>query len=201
MKAIKVMGPKRAKVRSNVPRSAVPDDCILVRIMAVSLNQTDWKHIDFIPTKGATVGCDYSGIVEEVGSKVKGNLQVGDRVAGFTHGCNGDCLSDGSFAEYIAVKGHIQIKLPDLMSFESGCTLAVGVTTLASPTIQECCDRYRYILVYGGSTATGTLAIQLAKLSGYRVITTCSPNNFGLVLVGASRKILRHVYRQQATTR
>lgn len=53
------------------------------------------------------------------------------------------------------------------------------------------------ILIYGGSTATGTLAIQFAKLyewtpfkqsevnksnkSGYTVITTCSPHNFPLV--------------------
>jgi len=34
------------------------------------------------------------------------------------------------------------------------------------------------VLVYGGSTATGTLAIQYAKLSGYTVLTTSSPKHF-----------------------
>ena len=34
------------------------------------------------------------------------------------------------------------------------------------------------MLVYGGSTATGTIAIQLLKLSGYDPIATCSPANF-----------------------
>lgn len=34
------------------------------------------------------------------------------------------------------------------------------------------------ILIYGGSTATGSLAIQAAKLSGLEVITTSSPSNF-----------------------
>ena len=33
----------------------------------------------------------------------------------------------------------------------------------------------------GGSSATGSLAIQFAKLSGYKVLTTCSPHNFDFV--------------------
>jgi len=37
------------------------------------------------------------------------------------------------------------------------------------------------LLIYGGSTATGSLAIQYAKLSGLTVITTCSPHNFEYV--------------------
>jgi NADPH:quinone reductase-like Zn-dependent oxidoreductase len=34
-----------------------------------------------------------------------------------------------------------------------------------------------YVLVYGGSTATGSLAVQYVKLAGYKVITTCSPKH------------------------
>ncbi len=37
------------------------------------------------------------------------------------------------------------------------------------------------VLIYGGSTATGSLAIQFAKLSDCRVLTTCSPQNFNYV--------------------
>jgi NADPH:quinone reductase-like Zn-dependent oxidoreductase len=37
------------------------------------------------------------------------------------------------------------------------------------------------LLVYGGSTATGSLAIQYAIHSGCKVITTCSPRNFPFV--------------------
>lgn len=86
MQAIKIVGPKKARLTGKARRPDLPDDCVLVKTKAVALNPTDWKHIDFIPTKGATVGCDYSGVVEEVGSLVQG-LQLGDRVAGFTHGC------------------------------------------------------------------------------------------------------------------
>jgi NADPH:quinone reductase-like Zn-dependent oxidoreductase len=37
------------------------------------------------------------------------------------------------------------------------------------------------LLIYGGSTATGALAIQYAKLSGATVIATCSPHSFAYV--------------------
>jgi NADPH:quinone reductase-like Zn-dependent oxidoreductase len=36
-------------------------------------------------------------------------------------------------------------------------------------------------LVYGGSTAVGMFAVQLAKLAGYKVVATASPKNFDLV--------------------
>lgn len=37
------------------------------------------------------------------------------------------------------------------------------------------------ILIYGGSTATGLLGIQFARLSGLAVLTTSSPHNFDLL--------------------
>lgn len=66
-----------------------PPDCVLIKTKAVALNPTDWKYIDFISIRGATVGCDYAGVIEEIGAEVDPahGLQVGDRVAGFNHGC------------------------------------------------------------------------------------------------------------------
>lgn len=37
------------------------------------------------------------------------------------------------------------------------------------------------LLIYGASTATGTLAVQYAKLSGCEVFATASPHNFDLL--------------------
>jgi NADPH:quinone reductase-like Zn-dependent oxidoreductase len=45
----------------------------------------------------------------------------------------------------------------------------------------------------GGSSATRTLAIQFAKLSGYKVVTTCSPKNFELVQVLGADVVLNYV--------
>ena len=45
------------------------------------------------------MGCDYAGIVEEVGPKVEKPWKKGDRIAGFTHGVNAVEQEDGCFAE------------------------------------------------------------------------------------------------------
>lgn len=42
----------------------VRDDYILIKVKAVALNPTDWKHIAFISPPGSKIGCDYAGIVE-----------------------------------------------------------------------------------------------------------------------------------------
>lgn len=138
--------------------------------------------------KGCTVGCDYMGTVVQVGSKVTKDFKPGDRIAGFTHGVNAVEKEDGCFAEYAVAKGDVQCKLPDNLSDEDASTLGVGVTTVGQGLYQSLGlplpgeqKANEPLLIYGGSTATGSLAIQFAVLSGCQVITTCSPRNFPFV--------------------
>jgi NADPH:quinone reductase-like Zn-dependent oxidoreductase len=157
----------------------------------VALNPTDWRHIDFVPCDGTIVGCDYAGVVEAVGPQVKKAFKKGDRVAGFVHGSNAVRPNGGAFAEYVVAKGDLQILIPEFMSFDAAATFGVGLTTVGQNLYQsmelpfpeegeeESDDTS--ILIYGGATATGTLAIQLAKLSGLRVVTTCSETNRSLM--------------------
>jgi NADPH:quinone reductase-like Zn-dependent oxidoreductase len=80
---------------------------------------------------------------------------------------------NGAFARLISVKGDIQMHIPDGVSFEAACTVGCGIATtgfglykvlnLPLPDTNPR-DSAEYILIYGGSTATGTLAIQFAKL-------------------------------------
>jgi NADPH:quinone reductase-like Zn-dependent oxidoreductase len=104
-----------------------------------------------------------------------------------------DCLEDGVFGEVITAKGDIQIHIPDNMSFEEAATLGVGISTVGQGLYQSMklplpndSEGIRKsagtpVLIYGGSTATGSLAIQFAKLSGCKVIATASPHNFDYV--------------------
>jgi NADPH:quinone reductase-like Zn-dependent oxidoreductase len=190
-KAIAVVSPKKEALVFDRPVPALRDDYVLVKTVSVALNPTDWKHIDYVSPVGCLVGCDYAGIVEAVGKDVKKPFKKGDRICGFAHGSNSVQPEDGAFAEYIVVKGDTQMMIPDNLSFQEAATLGVGITTvgqalyqslkLALPTQPLRKEQSVPILIYGGSTATGTLAIQFAKLSGYHVLTTCSPRNFDLV--------------------
>ncbi|RAK99955.1 zinc-binding alcohol dehydrogenase family protein [Aspergillus ibericus CBS 121593] len=195
-KAIIVTSPTHAALVSDRPIPKLRDDGILVKTVSVALNPTDWKHIDYLAPPGVLVGCDYAGVVQEVGKNVKKPFQKGDRICGFAHGSNAVQPEDGTFAEFIVVKGDLQYRIPDKMSFEEAATLGLGVTTAAQGLYQslrlalptEPLQQSLPILIYGGSTATGTLAIQFAKLSGYEVLTTCSPRNFEQVTsIGADK--------------
>lgn len=80
------------------------------------------------------------------------------------------------------------IKIPSNLSDAEAATLGVGITTVGQslyqslklplPTKPSTASPKPILLIYGGSTATGTLAIQYAKLSGYSVVTTSSEHNF-----------------------
>jgi len=75
------------------------------------------------------------------------------------------------------------------MSFSDAATLGVGITTVGQGLYQSLglpfppakVQSPTSVLIYGASTATGTLAVQFAKLSGCEVIATASPHNFDLV--------------------
>ena len=41
----------------------------------------------FWPTEGNISGCDFAGVVEELGEGVTDDLHVGERVACWVHGC------------------------------------------------------------------------------------------------------------------
>lgn len=175
-----------------VPVPEIEDNEILVRVRCVALNPTDFKHVDILSPRGAIIGCDYSGTVAKVGLKAPGAWDVGQRVAGVTHG--GLYPDRGSFAEYLKIPGDLAWKVPSDVSDDEAATFGVSAITamlalnvrLGVPWIdggpvnrQEHSDTP--ILVYSGSTSAGLYAIQLAKLAGLKVVTTASPRSHDLV--------------------
>ncbi|KAK4936194.1 hypothetical protein LTR10_022895 [Elasticomyces elasticus] len=196
MKAV-VVERGKAVVVHDWPRPQVRDHFVLVKVAAVALNPTDWKHLDYsLVADGCLIGCDFAGTVVEVGKGVEKDLSTGDRVAGVAHGGNSVQPEDGAFAEYIVARGDILIKLPNTLSFEEAATLPLGVATVMQGLYQkglklrlpdEPTTKKPFVLIYGGATATGALGIQYARMSGYTVVTTCSPQNFEYVkFLGAS---------------
>lgn len=70
-----------------VPVPKLRDDQVIVKVNAVGINPTDWKHIDYgLTDSGSRIGCDYAGVVEQVGDKVTKTFKKGDRISGVVHG-------------------------------------------------------------------------------------------------------------------
>jgi NADPH:quinone reductase-like Zn-dependent oxidoreductase len=169
-----------------------------VKTVAVALNPTDWQGLEGPLRSGSEnllLGTDFAGIVQAVGKGVRKGFEIGDRIAGMAHGSKAYYArfmanyyswgwlfapdndlepEDGTFAEYIMVKGDIAMHVPPNISFEQAATLGCGIETIAlglykylqlpPPTsLLNISDRTP-ILIYGGSSATGTLAVQFAKL-------------------------------------
>lgn len=176
MKAVVYKDTNQVAVVTDREIPKLHDHNLLVKTEAIALNPTDWKHIaDAIAIDGCVLGVDFAGIVEEVGPNVTKPFQKGDRVAGFVNGGNSYNKNTGAFAEHILAKEFTMFKIPDTLSFEAAATLGTGIMTvgqglyekdyglgLAMPN--EPTKVPEYVLIYGGSTATGTLAIQFAKL-------------------------------------
>ncbi|KAH7869401.1 chaperonin 10-like protein [Lentinula edodes] len=161
----------------------LPEDQLIIRVRAVALNPTDWKHgIGEWGAAGTILGCDSAGDVVKVGSAVK-HLKVGDRVAGFNYGGSYQ-TNNGAYAEFVRLYASVTFKLPDELSYEEGASLPIPHLTavqvfymrlnIPKPFSPPAAEK-EIILIWGGSTAVGHNAIQLARTSGLRVFVTASP--------------------------
>ncbi|KAI0486475.1 alcohol dehydrogenase-like protein [Xylaria cf. heliscus] len=178
-------------------------DQILVRTVAVAINPCDWKMPDNFPSIGSIGGSDFAGTIVALGSDVQAShpaLHVGDRVCGAVHGFNPANPTGGCFSEYVAATADILLKIPNDVSWEEAAAIGgTGIATLGivffehlkldihplKPTVSR--DPFP-VLVYGGGTATGTMAIQLLKALGLRPLAVCSSQSAGLALSYGAEK-------------
>ncbi|KAI1085698.1 putative zinc-binding dehydrogenase family oxidoreductase [Whalleya microplaca] len=179
-------------ISHNVEVPSLEEDMILVKNAVVALNPIDTKMVGKLATPGAIAGMDFAGEVVAIGSKVRMAVPIkpGDRVCGAVPGMHSLTPTVGAFAQFVGATDLVTMKIPEHMSLEQGASLGSGIGTIGlalfksldvpgSPTSPAL--KPVDVLVYGGSSATGTLAIQLLKLSGLNPIATCSPSNFELV--------------------
>lgn len=179
MRAI-VQGDGVQELTSGRPTPQPRDDEILVRVHAVAINPCDWKMPARFPTPGASSGSDFAGVVVAIGRAYSGyDFRIGDRVAGAVHGANPGDPTTGAFADYVCSVAALTWKIPTGMTFTDaaaigGCGIATVGLALFTPDnmgLRYELDQFAgkntartFVLVYGGSTATGTMAIQVLQL-------------------------------------
>lgn len=127
-----------------------------------------------MPIPTATLGCDFTGTIAATGSSIVKRWNVGDRVLGWVVGNNSARKENGAFAEYCVADAELCIRVPEGMSEEEAASPGAGITTagwgvlvghgVPVPEGGSAGGKGEPILVYGGTSATGATAIQMAKL-------------------------------------
>jgi NADPH:quinone reductase-like Zn-dependent oxidoreductase len=107
-------------------------------------------------------GSDLAGIVEEVGSGVT-NVAVGDEVIGFTN-------DRSSQAEFVVVESGNLVPRPRNVSWEQAGALFVAGTTAYAAVRSVALSKGDTVVVSGAAGGVGSIAVQLARNAGAKVI-------------------------------
>lgn len=119
------------------------------------------------------LGSDAAGIIAAVGPGVS-EFKVGDAVYG---------VANGSYAQYATARAQSIARIPKGMSFEQAGALAIsGLSALEGIDDALELKPGETLIIHGAAGAVGTLAVQLAKLRGARVLATATTDE-GLALL------------------
>src|SRR5207344_2293794 len=165
---IKAAGGPDMLVPEQRPVPVPGDGEILVRVAAAGVNRPDvmQRMGHYPPPPGASdlPGLEVSGTVDEVGADVV-TLAPGDRVCAL--------VSGGGYAEWCAAPAAQCLPVPAGTDFIGAAALPETTFTVWSNVFDRGkLVRGETILVHGGSSGIGTIAIQLAHARGARVLAT-----------------------------
>ncbi|WP_433546350.1 NADP-dependent oxidoreductase [Streptomyces sp. CA-294286] len=162
------------------PEPKLGPDSVLVKVRAASVNPVDWKvlagYLD--PALDAVFpvipGWDVAGVVEKAGPSVS-EFKPGDEVIGYVRE---DFVSRGTFAEYVAAPIRTLARKPRNTSFEEAAGLPLaGLTAYQSLHRSLKVREGETVLVHAAAGGVGSLAVQIARAHGVKVIGTASARN------------------------
>jgi len=170
MKAVVVTEPGGPE---NLHLDEVPDPVagpgeVVVDVAATAVNRADvLQRLGFYPPPAGAppyLGLECSGVVSAVGDGT-GDWRVGDAVCAL--------LAGGGYAERVAVPVGQLLPIPEGVALVDAAALPEAVCTVWNNVFMAAGLRPgEVLLVHGGSSGIGTMAIQLAKQVGARVAVT-----------------------------
>ncbi|KAG9608581.1 hypothetical protein KCV01_g4356, partial [Aureobasidium melanogenum] len=173
-----------------VPVPPVGPRQVRVRVHATAVNPLDYQirrgdYVDHVPLP-AIIGHDISGVIEAIGTHVT-EFAVGDEVY-YTPRIFGGA---GSYAErHVADVELVGRKPVNLSHIEAASLTLVGGTVWEAFVTRAQLAVGETVLIHGGSGGVGTIAIQVAKAMGARVITTARAEQHDFVRsLGANEAI------------
>lgn len=178
---------------------------VLVRIMATALNSWDWDQLVGKPRiyrllfglftpKFKVLGCDVTGVVEEVGADVT-TLSKGDHVVGdISHVW-------GGLAEYVCADEKSFFQKPSNLNWEE----TASVPQAAVLAYQALFDRGApkkgsSLLINGAGGGVGTFALQYAKQLGLQVTCVDKSEKFAKLRALGADHLMDYRNENYATT-
>jgi len=203
MKALVKAKAERGIWLEDIPKPDIGHNDVLIRIKRTAICGTDihiYQWDDWasktIPVPIA-IGHEFSGVVVECGSEVRG-FAIGDRVSAEGHITCGVCRNcragrrhlcintvgvgvnrAGAFAEYLSVPAFNVFKLPDVISDD----MASILDPLGNATHTALCfDLVGEDVLITGAGPIGVMAVAIARFSGARHIVITDVNDYRLDL-------------------
>jgi zinc-binding alcohol dehydrogenase family protein len=182
MRAIVATGPRLSADPHCFEEVELPDpvpgpEDLLVHVEAVAVNPVDTKVRLSLPAGSTTprvLGWDAAGSVVGLGEAVRG-FELGDRIW-----CAGDIGRPGCNAERFAVEACLCSRRPASLRPEEAAALPLTALTAWESLFERLgldpdgADAGRSLLVLGGAGGVGSIAVQLARAAGLRVIASAS---------------------------
>ncbi|MGR3742211.1 zinc-binding alcohol dehydrogenase family protein [Companilactobacillus sp. DQM5] len=169
---------ERSFIEFEAPTPKLRDEDVLVEVLGIALNPVDIatrKQVTKELIEPMIVGYDgYGKIVDKANSK----FENGDLVF-----FAGDHTRFGSYAELIAVDQRTIALAPNKISLEEAVAMPLTSLTAYESLVDKLNidfsdnNQNKSILIINGSGGVGSVATQLAKIAGLKVIATASPNN------------------------
>lgn len=168
MRAIRVHveGDERSLLMEEVPTPEPRPDQVLIRTSAIGVNRADLGRgpVGGGATGGPFIpGLDVGGTIEAVGSEVNG-WSVGDPVI---------ALARSAYAEFVPSRAVLAYRLPEGMSIVDAASIpCVFLTAWYGLKKLGRMQPGETVVVHAAGSGVGTAAIQIARASGARVLTT-----------------------------
>lgn len=131
-----------------------------------------YQYADGTPRIPGIPGHEVSGVVERMAPDVT-DFHSGDEVYGLV-----DFPHDGAAAEFAAVRAANLALKPLSIPHEQAAALPLSALTAWQALFEHArLDVGHSVLIHGGAGGVGSMAVQLARWRGSRVLATASPRN------------------------
>jgi len=146
---------------------------VLIKVAAAGVNRPDvlQRRGMYPPPPGAPSipGLEVAGVIVATGSGVDAAL-IGQRVCALVAG--------GGYAEYCVAPYGQCLPIPEVLSMVEAAAMPETLFTVWTNVFERgYASEGETILVHGGTSGIGTMAIRLCKLFGLTVIVTCGSDD------------------------